>query len=205
MQAFKKRILVNDWSTNKAKRPQLRGQKNWTSEVRTIVRLNYLPGKLGLHCLVGNSRYERHYNLSPVKWNTGSSTQLQPDVHTQDKCCHVVGYMSHSNKGIEQSKHLEVHREDLYEAESGVHGHGQKQDILATKPGEEMRVTEKQLGERQPPAPLRGCLPHPLSLHADTAFHTFQDECVVWTLMLPQRQCHNDANDCRKWKDSCYV
>lgn len=57
-----------------------------------------------------------------------------PDVHTQDKCCHVVGDLTHANKDKKHCKHLEVHREELQEAEASLHAHGQKQHILATKP-----------------------------------------------------------------------
>lgn len=119
--------------------------------------------------------------------------------------------MSHANNGIEQSKHLEVHREDLQEAEASMYAHGPKQHRLATKPGEERRVTEKQLGEAAATGSTEGLSPDtgtgslPLTLHADIEFHTFQDQCVVWTLRLPQWQCHNGANDCRRWKGICYV
>lgn len=88
--------------------------------------------------------------------------------------------MAHSNKGIEHSKHLEVHREDLQEAEASLHGHGQKQHILPTKPGEERRVTEKQLGEAAATGSTkRNFLPTSLSLHADIESHTFLDEYVA--------------------------
>lgn len=67
--------------------------------------------------------------------------------------------MSHANKGKEQSKHLEVHREDLQEAEASMHAHGPKQHRLATKPGEERRITEKQLGEAAATGSTEGLSP----------------------------------------------
>lgn len=77
------------------------------------------------------------------RWrNTGSSTQLQLDGHTQDKCCHIVGDLAHAYKDKQHGKHLKVLGEDLQEAEACLHGHGHKQHVLPTKPGKESGVTE---------------------------------------------------------------
>ena len=90
--------------------------------------------------------------LSPESgwWDDGeteSSTQLQTDGHTKDKCCHIVGDLAHAYKEKQHGKHLKVLREDLQEAEACLHAHRHKQHVLPTKPGKERRVTENQLGE----------------------------------------------------------
>lgn len=92
-------------------------------------------------------------------WNTESSTQLQTDGHTQDKCCHIVGDLAHAYKEKQHGKHLKVLREDLQEAEACLHAHRHKEHVLPTKPGKERRVAENQLGEGSRNGPPKGGFP----------------------------------------------